>query len=53
MRCSCTGAVSQMSYASAMVSSTGVALGWIAAYGKYYPIPSDCPAYSAPHGKMG
>jgi len=52
MSVSCTGAVSQGAYSSAVVSRTGIALGWIAAYGKYCPTPSDCPAYSATHGRM-
>ncbi len=44
MNVSCTGSVSQGAYSSAVVSSTGLALGWIAAYGEYCPTPSDCPA---------
>lgn len=30
-KASCTGAVSQVSYSPALVSSTGIALGWIGA----------------------
>jgi len=52
MSVSCTGAVSQGAYSSAVVSSTGVVLGWTAAYSEYCPAPSDCPACSATHGRM-